>query len=504
MDSLKAKVGMEKGLASLAYELRPYQLDCLEHLHGYEHVLIADEMGLGKTIEAIAIDAVRRAQAKGNSHKTLVVAPLTGVIDQWIEEYNKWRPDLKVMRINSKNARTRIGSIQNFIKGDADVFIIHPAGLRIEKDTLKEVSWTHFIFDEVHAIKTRSTKTAKAAKEVGRSAQFRTGATGTPVENVLHEIWNIFNWLYPNAAVRKANGIGHWTQKLLNSYWRFYERFVEYWVDPDYGYHKITGTRNEDEFRRLFGPLYIRRLKRDVITHLPPKQYTEYKVDLLPKQRKAYDAMKDTLIAWVGANEDQPVVAPVVIAQLIRLQQFTLGYGWVETLPPKRDKTTGQLTPPGTKLHLEEPSIKLDALMDILYDLGDSQAIVFSTSKQAIYMAKKRLEKDGIPVSVITGDVVDAARTRNIKAFQRGETKVLVSTIRAGGVGMNLQNCSNVIFLDRDWSPAKNLQAEDRVHRSGQEHPVHIIDIVARKTIDQKKRTTIDRKWSWVKNTIGA
>lgn len=495
-------VAVKEGLELLQGELRPYQYECIEHLWQYPHVMTADEMGIGKTVECIAMDSVRRAQAGPGKHKTLVVAPLTGVIDQWVEEFKIWRPDLVVKRINAKNAKARKDSIAS-IK-DCDVFVIHPEGLRIEKEALKKVKWVHMIFDEVHRIKNRKTKTSKAAKEISKSIPYRMGATGTPIENRTDEIWNIFNWLYPDQATRNAAGLGNWTKKLLNSYWRFYEHYVEYWVDPDYGYHKITGTRNEEDFRKRFGPLYIRRLKKDVLSHLPPKQYTSYKVDLLPKQRKAYDAMKQTLVAWVGANEDQPVVAPVIIAQLIRLQQFTLGYGNVETLEPKRDKNTGAMLPPETRLHLEEPSIKLDALMDILDDMGDSQALVFSTSKQAINLAKARLEKAGITCSIVTGDITDAKRKGMISRFQSGEAQVMVSTIRAGGVGMNLQNCSTVIFLDRDWSPAKNVQAEDRVHRSGQEFPVNIIDIVAKDTIDQKKHTTIERKWSWIKATIGA
>jgi SNF2 family DNA or RNA helicase len=481
------------------YFLRPYQREFLEtKAKEYDHVGTFDEMGVGKTIELIALDHVRRLQVGAGKHKTLVVAPLTGVIDQWVLAFNQWCPWLKVHRVNAKNAKTR-GA---FLDTEADVYIIHPEGLRLEKDKLAKVKWLHMIFDEVHKIKNRDTKTTKAAKAVGLKARYRSCGTGTPMENNSHEAWSIFaNYLYPNKAERDKAGLSTWTKKLLNSYWRFYGRFVDYVEDPETGYHTIIGVRNADEFKRLFGPFYIRRLKSEVIKDLPPKQYSTVEVDLLPKQRRAYDEMKRELIAWVGANEDQPVVAAIAIAQMVRLQQFALGYGRTEYVTVnKRDGSREKQL----KVRLEEPSAKLDALLAILEDLGDAQAIVFSTSKQAVDMAAGRLRKAEIPAAVITGDTMQSRRKRNLADFQKGEVKVLCMTIRAGGVGMNLQHCSNVIFLDRDWSPAKNLQAEDRSHRSGQKNPVNIIDIVARKTIDQKKDRTIKNKWSWIKEMVGA
>jgi len=477
----------------LALPLRQYQIEMLEHLVHYPHVATFDEMGIGKTVECIAMDAYRRRESGIEGFRTLVVAPLTGVIDQWVSEFNKFSPELTIRRINPKKRYL-------LMKEEADVYVIHPEGLRLMVDELMKYDWHHLIFDEVHKIKNRKTKTFKAAKLLGKHVMYKTGASGTPIENRPEEAWSIFNWLYPDMKSREAVGLAHWTKKLLNSYWRFFTEYTEYYEDPEYGYIKILGAKNTDDFKVRFGPFYIRRLKREVLD-LPEKVYQTYEVDLLPKQRKAYDQMKKHLVAWVGENEDQPVIAPIAIAQMIRLQQFTLGYGEIQTVT--RHKQDGTKEDVST-LKLSEPSVKLDALLDILSGLGDSQAIVFSTSKQAINMAQERLEKADYTVSKVTGDITDAKRTIAIRKFQEGESQVLVSTIRAGGVGMNLQNASVVIFLDRDWSPAKNQQAEDRSHRSGQENPVTIIDIQARKTIDQKKHITLQTKWKWIKDMVGA
>jgi SNF2 family DNA or RNA helicase len=482
--------------------LRPYQKEFLTLADKYKHVGTFDEMGVGKTVQCIAMDAVRRQQFRDrfptrNVPPTLVVAPLTGVIDQWVEEFNKWQPQLRVRRINPKKREL-------LFKEEADVYVIHPEGLRLMVADLVSRLWLHFIFDEVHRIKNRKTKTAKAAVSVGKKAMFRTGATGTPIENMPAEMWHLLHWLYPDKKTREEAGLAKWTQALLNSYWRFYEQFVDYWVDPDYGYHKIIGTKNEEELRKRFGPFYVRRFKTDVQKDLPPAIRQEYHVDLYPLQRKAYDSMKKELLAWVGQNEDQPVVAPVVIAQLIRLQQFTLGYGEIKSIVKVNVDGGVRKERTETKFTLSEPSVKLDALMDILDDLGDQQCVVFSTSKQAVNMAADRLEKAGYAVSLVTGDVTDSARTAAINKFKSKEHQIFLATIRAGGVGLNLQMCNTVVFLDRDWSPAKNQQAIDRVHRGGQKNTVHIIDIVARDTVDQKKDRKLQQKWQWIKDTIGA
>lgn len=464
--------------------LRPYQIECLEKFANQRHVLCGDEMGVGKTVEAIALDQLRRMQAGPGDHKTLVIAPLTGVIDSWVEHFEEWT-DLKVRRIDHRSAKHRA----RFLEVESDVYVIHPEGLRLEENRLIQVDWLHVIFDEVHRAKNRKTQTFKAAQHVGKKAQYRSGFTGTPVMNHPDELWAILNWLYPTKKDRDSAGFKHWYQKLLNSYWRFYERFIEYDEDPVYGYRTITGTKNEDELRSLIDPFYIRRLKRDVLSHLPPKQYQKYEVELHPKQRRAYNDMKKELIAWIGEQENQPLVASIAIAKLIRLQQFTLGHAQI---------INGEMK-------LSDPSAKLDALMDILDDLGETQCVVFSTSKQAINLAEGRLVKAGYTTAKVTGDVGQTQRTGAIKRFQSGEAQVFLATIGAGGVGLNLQNANTVIFLDRDWSPANNLQAEDRVHRSGQEHDsVHIIDIIARDTVDQQKDRKLQQKWGWIKATVGA
>lgn len=486
----------------LKLPLRQYQIKGVNKFVDFPAAFFADEMGVGKTVQCIALDLVRRKQAGPGDWKTLVVCPLTGVVDQWVDEFKRFT-DLRVRRINPKKRDWLFNE-------DADVYVVHYDALRIMGvdglvKALPKGQWLHIILDEIHKIKNRKAKTSKEAVEVGKHFEYRSGASGTPMENRPDELFHIFKFFFPTMKSRKGVNMKLWFRKVLNSYWRFYERYVEYYED-DEGYHHIIGPRNVAELKELREPFWIRRLKDDpeVDLQLPPKQYQPYEVDLLPKQRKAYDGMKRNLIAWIGANENQPVNAPIVAVQLIRLQQFALAYGEIVPVKIRRRKTNKiEIV---DKVKLTEPSSKLDCLCDILEDLGDTQCIVYSTSKQVMNMAQVRLEdRLSVTTGLITGDVTDIRRSAAIKRFQQGDTQVLCATIRSGGQGLNLQNANTVIFLDRDWVPGKNQQGEDRVHRSGQQHKsVHIIDIMARNTVDQRKDREIKRKWSWIKEVVGA
>lgn len=467
-------------LSALAKEIRPYQQEMIDRLSKYPAVLCADEMGLGKTVEAIALDTIRRST--NGPGKTLVVCPLTGVVDSWVTHYRDWRPDLNVRRINPKKRHLLFHDDE-----DIDVYVIHWDAVRLMVDDLKSRSWLHIIADEVHRIKHRKTKTAKALKQI-RNVKYKTGLSGTPMENRPDELWSILNWLYVSGKERNAIDMSVWHQKLLNSYWRFYGNFVDFIEMPPHGYHKVLGPKNEAHLRQLMEPFYIRRLKSHVLD-LPPKMYQTYEVDLTPKQRRAYDSMKRSLVSWVGQHEDKPLVAPIVIAQLARLQQFALAFG--------------DLSPQG-EVRLGHPSSKIDALLDIVDDLGDSQLVVFSTSRQMVDLCDKELQDRGYSTAKVTGTITDTRRTRAIKDHTEGKAQVFLATIRSGGVGLNLQHCSHMVFLDRDWSPSINRQAEDRLHRGGQTLPVNIIDIVARDTIDQGKAQTLVKKWEWVRAVIGA
>lgn len=276
--------------------------------------------------------------------------------------------------------------------------------------------------------------------------------------------------------------------------WGYASKNCDFAIEYPQGYRQFRGTMNVQELKDKMSPFYVRRLKQDVLEDLPDKYYTTIWVDLDPKQRRAYDQMRKEMVAWLETQgDDTPLVAPVVIAQLVRLQQLSVAYAEV-TVSPQDGSTVVLLTDP--------PSTKLDALMQLIEDNPDEPIVIFSQFKQLINLAIARLARSNIDCVYITGDVAQADRHLAVKRFQSNEVHVFLGTIGAGGEGITLTAASTVVFLDRDWSPARNAQAEDRLHRIGQKNAVQVIDIAASRTIDVRKRGQLEMKKKWLNEIL--
>ena len=342
--------------------LLPFQEEDVEKLAEQQSALIANEMGTGKTYEAIARDLrLREANSHYPHFRTLIVAPLTILSSVWEDHLHDLASGKSVIVMDNKNRGPFLDAVE---KANYDYYVIHWEGLRICKPELSEIYWEHIIADEVHRAKNRSAQQTRALKYL--RAVYKTGLSGTPVMNRPNDLWSILNWLYP---------------KTWKSYWKFYASYVDHVVIPPQNYHKILGPKNETILQKHIEPYFVRRLKRDVLTDLPEKYYTKIEVDLTPVQRKAYDQMKEEMIAWLDTQDGtQPLVAPVVIAQLVRLQQFALA------------NVTLQHSEDGSRVvSLTEPSSKVDTLMELINDNPQQPLVVFSQFKQAISLVERRL-----------------------------------------------------------------------------------------------------------------
>lgn len=493
----------------MANSLLTFQVPCVDKLSTVKNSLCADDMGLGKTVEAIAIDLKKRAENTDFKGKptTLIVAPWS-VIGGWEEHLADWAPDLKVVTIDRKN---RTPFIDAALKGKGDVFLCHWDSLRLMKE-LRKRYFFHIIADEVHRAKNRDAQQTQALKAL--STYHKLGLSGTPADNRPDDLWSILNWLYP---------------KTYSSYWQFCRKHVKVRVhnmgacmaDDCTAYHKrayreILGCADVQELHRAMKSFYVRRTKDQVWKDMPEKYWTTIWVDLEPVQRRAYNDIAKNMLAWVGANEDQPIATPLVISKLMRLQQFACAYGKM-VLVTKRVKCANYVECPNypdgpcdkkfhevidEKLQLTDPSSKLDAAMDLVLDNPDKPMVFFGQSKQVINLFGSRLAKVGVPHVLLTGDTKDD-RKQIVRDFQAGKYQIFAGTIAAGGEGITLTRSSTVVFFDRMWSPSKNRQAEDRCHRIGQKNAVQVIDIVARNTIEPDRNTKIEWKWSILKEMLG-
>lgn len=474
-------------------KLYPFQREMVDRFVDVPAVLCGDDMGLGKTFEALALDLRRRttklAGKRQYHYKTLIVCPLS-VVSSWQAHIAMIWPQARVAVIDPKNRQTLIDALQK----PYHYYIVHWEGVRLISE-LRSIDWYHVVADEVHRAKNRKAQQTQALKKLRTS--YRTGLSGTPADNNPQDLWSVLNWLYP---------------KVWTSYWSFERYFVKVQRHTTgtctaadcYDYHKhgftkVVGVANVEELHDNMKDYYMRRTKQEVIKDLPEKYYTQIEVDLIPRQRRIYEEMKRDMLAWIGKHEEEPIAAPVVIAQLVRLQQFALAYAELETVTRMKDGERVAVQ----RVKLSEPSSKIDALCDIIEDNPEQQIVVFSQSKQAIRLVKARMDRMKVSCIEFTGDTTPEDRTQAVKDFQAGNVRVFAGTIAAGGEGITLTAASIVVFLDRAWNPSRNRQAEDRLHRIGQKNAVQVIDIVAKDTVDAGRLQHINLKWSWLKELLG-
>lgn len=465
----------------------------------------------GKTVTAIALDKRKRSKFELPA-KTLIICPLS-VIDVWVNHLKVWAPHLNVMTINNKNRKPFMEAVaQTFDKAydiGYDVFIMHYAAVRLEP-TIAKYPWFHVICDEVHALQDRDSAQTKAVKKI--PAFYKTGLSGTPVFNKPEDLWSILNWLYP---------------KYWKSFWSYYKRYLK-WVEWD-GYRTVVGVQNEEELQQIMENFYSRVKKEEVVKDLPDKYYSTRKVKMHPQQARAYKQMQKDMLAWVGQHENEPINAPVVLAQLTRLQQFASAYARLETTTKFRKNCQeckdaaetiinngitdeleflAQVSEKGcaghqiTEVKLDDPSNKVDAVIDIINETNEP-IIVFSKFAQMAELVKRRCDKLGISCGLYTGSVSREDRDQVVRDFQAGKLKVFAGSIAAGGMGITLTVASTVVMLNPEWAQSLNDQAIDRAHRIGQKNAVHVIYVETEGTLDSDRNSGIMMNWQVVRRLLG-
>jgi hypothetical protein len=328
-----------------------------------------------------------------------------------------------------------------------------------------------------HALKGNSTKQSLAVRRIAAHAGNVIALTGTPVTKDTGDVFPALNAMDPAA-------------------WPSRERFVKRYcttTDSDYG-ETIEGLNRlaEPELRAVLLGSMRRVAKADVLSQLPPKVYSMRRVEIPPEWRKAYDGMADDMLAQLPDGGELPVME--TLAQMTRLSQLASSAADV-TVTEEADELTGMMKK-HYEVTLKAPSWKADALLGILAERAGQPVSVFAVSRQLIMIAGEACEKAGYRTGYITGTTPRKERAAAIDSFQDGKLDVILATTGAGGTGITLTAAGTAVFLQRPWSLAESLQAEDRQHRLGSERHemVEIIDVVAKETIDESVRAALRDK----------
>ena len=412
-------------------DLMPFQKEGVQALLDNHQLLLADDMGLGKTIQTIA--ALRILLARREIKSCLVVAPAS-VLDQWRREIEKWAPEFSAIIIRG-SASDRSWQWE----ADRDVTLASYDTLRSDfggnqQSSIRRKSWDVVVADEAQRIKNRN-YTSNTLKGLQRTRSW--ALTGTPIENHEAELASILEF-----------------------------------VDYD-GSGAPKRYRPGVELLRRHRELQLRRKKGEVLEDLPPKQITKIPILLHSKQRNSYDKAEQDGIVFLKSLGTEVGVTHV-LELITRLKQIC-----------NADPKTGE-------------SSKLADIKDRLGQLAAQghKALVFSqyTSDTSGVAAAAKYLLDFAPLT-ITGDIPQEERVGIIERFKtRDEHKVLILSLRAGGLGLNLQEASYVFHLDRWWNPAVERQAEDRSHRMGQTVKVNAIKYSCVSTIEERIDTILEGK----------
>ena len=396
---------------------------------------LADDMGLGKTLQALAL-LVKRA-AGGPA---LVLCP-TSVCANWIEESHRFTPTLNPIRFGDGDRSSTLDALTA-----NDVLICSYGLLQTESEALQEIHWHTIVADEAQAFKNAATKRSRAVMSL--SADFRMIATGTPIENHLGELWNLFNFINPG---------------LLGTRETFNNKFA----------YPIENQKNRHVsavLKQLISPFILRRLKRDVLTELPPLTEITIHVELSDQETALYEALRIEAVEQLSNSDlktgQQRIQA---LASITRLRRAVCNPNLV-----LKDANL--------------PSAKLEAFATIVEELLSNQhrALVFSQFVGHLSLLRDYLDRQGMRYCYLDGSTPAKQRKVEIDAFQAGAAELFLISLKAGGVGLNLTAADYVIHMDPWWNPAVEDQASDRAHRIGQQRPVTVYRLVATHTIEEK------------------
>ncbi|KAA8518154.1 hypothetical protein F0562_015628 [Nyssa sinensis] len=490
--------------------LHPYQLEGLNFLRfswsKQTHVILADEMGLGKTIQSIAFLA---SLLEESLYPHLVVAPLS-TLRNWEREFATWAPQmnvvctwdlsisqhnyilcinlnrsyfLQVMYVGSAQARTVIkeyefyfpkkfkkskkkkaGQIIGESKQDRikfDVLLTSYEMINLDSTSLKPIKWQCMIVDEGHRLKNKDSKLFLSLKQY--SSKHRVLLTGTPLQNNLDELFMLMHFL-------DAGKFGS------------LEEFQEEFKD-------INQEEQISRLHKMLAPHLLRRVKKDVMTELPPKKELILRVELSSKQKEYYKAILTRNYQILTRRGGAQISLINVVMELRKLCCHPYMLEGVEPYIVDMIESHKQLLESSGKLQL------LDKMMVKLKEQGH-RVLIYSQFQHMLDILEDYCTYKKWHYERIDGTVSGAERQIRIDRFNAKNSSrfcFLLST-RAGGLGINLATADTVIIYDSDWNPHADLQAMARAHRLGQTNKVMIFRLVTRGTIEERMMQLTKKK----------
>lgn len=457
-------------LGNFTGQLRPYQERGVAWLAFLERwglgACLADDMGLGKTIQFIAF--ILHLKAENVLEKpTLLVCP-TSVMGNWQKEVSKFAPTLKVLEYHGDKRPQGKAFTETVNKHD--LVITSYALIHRDIKLLKTVEWQIIVLDEAQNIKNSESKQSQAVRQL--ETTFRIALTGTPVENRLQELWSILDFLNPGYLGNK----------------QFFQRRFAMPIE------KYGDTASLNQLRSLVQPFILRRLKtdKDIIQDLPEKQEMTVFCGLTSEQATLYQQLVDQSLVEIESAEGLQRRG-MILGLLVKLKQIC-------------NHPAQYLKLATLEKHYSAKLQRLEEMLDEVVAEGD-RALIFTQFAEWGKLLKPYLENRlGREIFFLYGSTSKKQREEMIDRFQHDPqgSPIMILSLKAGGVGLNLTRANHVFHFDRWWNPAVENQATDRVFRIGQTRNVQVHKFVSTGTLEEKINDMIESKKQLAEQVVGA
>lgn len=406
--------------------LREYQIEGVKWLKTIQKLglggILADDMGLGKTLQTIAYLSLEKREKP-----SIVITPKS-LAYNWKNEFEKFSPNVSVkMCVGKKEERRKM--ISELKKGE---ILITTYGILKNDIDLYGNDFSNIIIDEAQNIKNVLGKTSNIIKTL--KGETKIALTGTPIENNILELWNIFDFAFPG---------------YLGGHTSFKNRFID----------------NLKNLREIISPFILRRTKKEVLKELPEKIEKNIVIELESKQKKLYLGYLDKYKEEIEKNESDAIK---ILSFITRLRQLCNH----------------------PRLFLDNykgGSSKIDVLIELLENAKENghRVLLFSQFTEMLGIIKKEL-KGKFKILYLDGKTNAKDRIDLVERFNKGEGDIFIISLKAGGSGLNLTGADTVIHFDPWWNPSVENQATDRAHRLGQKNSVTVYRLITRGTIEEK------------------
>jgi len=451
-------------------QLRPYQERGVAWLAFLERwglgACLADDMGLGKSVQFIVF-LLHLKEENLLEKPTLLVCP-TSVMGNWQKEVKKFAPTIKVLEYHG-DKRPK-GKAFTEAVNKHDLVITSYSLIHRDIKLLKAIEWQIIVLDEAQNIKNSEAKQSQAVRQL--ETTFRIALTGTPVENRLQELWSILDFLNPGYLGNK----------------QFFQRRFAMPIE------KYGDTASLNQLRSLVQPFILRRLKsdKDIIQDLPDKQEMTVFCGLTSEQATLYQQLVDESLVEIESAEGLQRRG-MILGLLVKLKQIC-------------NHPSQYLKLATLEKHHSAKLQRLEEMLDEVIAEGD-RALIFTQFAEWGKLLQPHLEKQlGREIFFLYGSTSKKQREEMIDRFQHDPQgpPIMILSLKAGGVGLNLTRANHVFHFDRWWNPAVENQATDRVFRIGQTRNVQVHKFVCTGTLEEKINDMIESKKQLAEQVVGA